>query len=383
MFLSLLAGVKTMNKPECLGILMRLPCVERDGLQNVPDFPDFAAFDVYNSEMARERDSGGGFGVREEIMRKGGHRRRDRGFGMGCRRAAILIVAVLWTGWAAGDAEMRVAVGEHAAGPIRFAADELCRYVGEATGRSLEVSPDAALTDRCALALARTGIPLAGLVRAPSASNEDAYRIDSIDDGGRIFCGRSPRSVLYAVYDFLEEELGCRWYFPYPEDAVTPQVAPEAWEALLARTVDREECPAFAFREREFRDVSPMNDGTDARIVQQIDWWAKLRMNRFLLNFGYARDAALWKRWKETLIPEIKKRGLLVGLGEHGSYPLFLPPSRYAREHPEWYCEIGGKRIPGMRIPGGSGTQFCTSNPDAVATYSGELSPPSSARIPK
>ncbi|MDQ1256005.1 MAG: hypothetical protein QG656_600, partial [Candidatus Hydrogenedentes bacterium] len=126
---------------------------------------------------------------------------------------------------------------------------------------------------------------------------------------------------------------------------------------------------AFAFREREFRDVTPMNDRTDARIVQQIDWWAKLRMNRFLLNFGYARDEALWNRWKTVLIPEIKKRGLLVGLGEHGSYPLFLPPARYAREHPEWYCEIGGKRIPDFRIPSGAGTQFCTSNSEAVAAY--------------
>jgi len=305
----------------------------------------------------------------EGAARKAGYKPWGRGHGIGYGLTAILILTALEMNWAAGDAEMRIAVGVDAAEPVRFAADELARYVNEATSISPEVSPDAALTGRHALGLVRSGAPLAESVREPVASHEEAYRIYSTGDGGRMFSGRSPRALLYAVYDFLEEELGYRWYFPYPEDSVTPHLMPDAWEAVLAQTVDREESPAFAFREREFRDVSPMNDQTDARIVQQIDWWAKLRMNRFLLNFGYARDAALWKRWKEVLIPEIKKRGLLVGLGEHGSYPLFLPPARYAREHPEWYCEIGGKRIPDMRIPGGAGTQFCTSNAEAVAEY--------------
>ena len=265
--------------------------------------------------------------------------------------------------------EMKVFVGAPAAEPVLFAAEELQRYLQEATGHALEVSRDPALAGRHALCLASDGSTLAEQVCPPEDPGEETYRICAIAGGGRTFCGGSPRAVLYAVYDFLERELGYRWYFPYPEDRLTPRLGADEWTALLTRLVDREASPAFAFREREFRDVMPMTDQTDDRIVQQIDWWAKLRMNRFLLNFGYARDDALWQRWRKRLIPEIKRRGLLVGLGEHGSYPLFLSPERYARQHPDWFCEIDGERVPGMRTPSGAGTQFCTSHPEAVATY--------------
>ena len=285
---------------------------------------------------------------------------------MSAKRVIIMLFLATAIPAMAASPGYRVVVGESVAEPVRFAADELARYIGQAPGATAQVSGDAAWDGLHAVCLVGAGVPTPP--EAPASTNEEAYRIVSID-GGRAFRGNSPRAVVYAVYDFLEEEIGCRWYFPYPEDAIGPRVDAEALARILGTQVDREECPAFPFREREFRDVMPMADGTDARIVQQIDWWAKLRMNRFLLNFGYARNAELWERWKTKLIPEIKRRGLLVGLGEHGSYPLFLPPSRYAQDHPEWYCEIDGKRVGGMRAPNGAGCQFCTTNPEAVAAY--------------
>jgi len=288
-----------------------------------------------------------------------------------CRRVLVVsfVLGVLAMPMCAEGLAMRIYVGEGAAGPVLFAAEELQRYIHEATGNALEVSRMAGLAGKHVVCLAADGSAPGEWLRGPEDAGEETYRISSVAGGGRVFSGGSPRAVLYAVYDFLEEEVGYRWYFPYPEDALTPRLDAAQWTQLLARRVDREETPAFGFREREFRDVMPMTEATDERIVQQIDWWAKLRMNCFLLNFGYARDEALWRRWKERLIPEIKRRGLLVGLGEHGSYPLFLPPGRYAREHPDWCCEIDGERVPGMQIRNGPGTQFCTSNPDAVATY--------------
>jgi len=258
---------------------------------------------------------------------------------------------------------MHIAIAEDTSEPVRFAAQELSRYITEASGVAAEVSEDASCAEPCAVFLLAPGAAVSDPPRMPASLDEEAYRIYSIG-GGRAFTACSPRAVLYAIYDFLEEELGCRWYFPSPEDAVTPHLSVDALAEILRRDVDREERPAFPFREREFRDVMPMTDQTDSRIVEQIDWWAKLRMNRFLLNFGYASNPELWARWKTVLIPEIKRRGMLVGLGEHGSYPLFLPPARYAAEHPDWYCEIEGKRVGGMH-----GTQFCTTNAEAVTAY--------------
>ena len=261
--------------------------------------------------------------------------------------------------------ELVLVCAQDAPESVQFAAEELARYIAEASGCRPQRTASPSWGSPLSLGLFAQPEAPGVAPPLPSSPDEEAYRIHAQGQGGGIFfSGRSPRAVLYAVYDFLETELGYRWYFPYPEDAVAPNLDAKALADLLLRPIDREESPAFSFREREFRDVMPMTEATDARIVQQIDWWAKLRMNRFLLNFGYAANSDLWQRWKTVLIPEIKRRGMLVGIGEHGSYPMFLPPARYAEKHPEWYCEIEGKRIPNMQ-----GNQFCTTNADAVAAY--------------
>ena len=269
---------------------------------------------------------------------------------------------------AMAEAPLGLSIPSGAEEPVNFAAGELSRYLEAATGLPVIIEEDSALEGQYALVLS---IPGAATVQpeAPESLHEEAYRIHAIPGGGRAFQGNSPRALLYAVYDFLENDLGYRWYFPYPEDNIAPRMTPEDFFALLRHGEDREIHPAFEFREREFRDVSPDTVHTDDRIVQQIDWWAKLRMNRFLLNFHYAGDTERWARWRQRLIPEIKRRGMLVRLGEHGSYPLFLPPARYAEAHPEWYCEIDGQRIGGMRTATGGEAQFCTTNPGAVKTY--------------
>jgi hypothetical protein len=280
-------------------------------------------------------------------------------------RRLILTVVIAGTATTAlAEAALKIVIDQQAAEPVCFAAEELSRYITEASGVPVNVSEEAFHAGGRALYLLEEQGTIPETPPMPSSLDEEAYRIRSVGDTGRSFKGRSARAVLYGVYDFLEEELGYRWYFPAPEDVGAPILSPDDLAAILRRDIDREARPAFAFREREFRDVMPMTDQTDARIVQQIDWWAKLRMNRFLLNFGYASNPELWRRWKTVLIPEIKRRGMLVGLGEHGSYPMFLPPARYAADHPDWYCEIEGQRVADMK-----GKQFCTTNPYAVAAY--------------
>lgn len=260
-------------------------------------------------------------------------------------------------------------LGVDVAEPVRFAAEELGRYIRDASGVEISVNEHEALSGKNAIILMASDLSTLPPLRIPMAGHEEAYRIWAFPEGGLGFTGNIPRATLYAVYDFLESELGYRWYFPYPEDNLTPSLSPTALFALFDRAMDRESVPAYSFRSREFRDVSPMTASTDDRIVQQIDWWAKLRMNRFLLNFHYAGNEELWGRWRQRLIPEIKRRGMLVGLGEHGAYPLFLPPRRYAEAHPDWYCMIDGKRIGSMHTESGEWAQFCTTNAEAVATY--------------
>ncbi len=266
------------------------------------------------------------------------------------------------------EASVTVIVDADAVEPVQFAALELAQYASAAAGISVEIERRPAWSERNILVLCAPPFALTA-PKFPVSDHAEAYRIYTPSKGVRTFTANTPRALLYAVYDFLENELGYRWYFPYPEDNITPDVSPAALSALLAQSVDRETEPSYSFRSREFRDISPMTSSTDKRIIQQIDWWAKLRMNRFLLNFNYAANEELWQRWRKNIVPEITRRGMLVGLGEHGAYPLFLPPRRYAEDHPDWYCEIDGKRIGAMHTESGAWAQFCTTNTNAVATY--------------
>ena len=263
-----------------------------------------------------------------------------------------------------------VQTAENAAQPVAFAAEELSRTCSQIFETPFPVHGSTQIEENSLLLVHGESIPLeldavwTGLHALP----EEGIRIQALPQG-ILLQGEQPRAVLYAVYTFLEACLGCRWYTPDPEDQIVPHHSLTILEKILGVGVLAEEAPDFAFRQREFRDVSPEGEALTERIIQQVDWWAKLRMNRFLINFGYARNPSLWEAWKGEVFPEIKKRGLLLGLGEHGSYPLFLPPTKYAKEHPDWYCEIDGGRVAGFRTKDGKGTQFCTSNEKAIETY--------------
>ena len=269
------------------------------------------------------------------------------------------------TGW-------EILVRKGAKATTAFAAAELSRYAQQVFERPFPCVPTADLDRACVLVLTKMGgaaaLP-AGLAERAAALGPDGFVIRTVPNG-IVFAGGSPRGLLFGVYTFLEQCLGCRWYYPSPEDQIVPQHGVTLLDKLVAKGIDAAETPDFIFREREVRDCRPMTDVTDDRIIEQIDWWAKLRMNCFLVNFHYAHDEKLWARWKKRLIPEIKKRGLLLGIGEHGSYRLFLNPKTYAKDHPDWYCELGGRRIDDMTVPNTrKPAQFCTSNEEAVRTY--------------
>ena len=62
------------------------------------------------------------------------------------------------------------------------------------------------------------------------------------------------------------------------------------------------------------------------------------------------------------MIPELRKRGILIEVGGHG-YQIFLPAARYFAQHPSWFGMDNGKRSDDPRVV------FCTANPEAVSAY--------------
>lgn len=262
---------------------------------------------------------------------------------------------------------------EDAPEPVRFAAAELSAYLGRMTGFSTRtaVAPAGAwprLELHGATRGERPDVPeplepaLLHRTRPANPDGAGARVADAflwrIGDGEVTIAGINPRSVLFGVYDLLEE-LGCRFFGASPDDEVVPRLNENPFGAAR----ERFEQASFPFRERHFLEWIDVE--TTRR---EIDHAAKRRMNGFSFHIeDFAPDPATWQIVLDELIPEVARRGLMPGLGEHGGYPLWLPPERYAAEYPDWYAEIDGRRVGAFH--GAGRYQFCTENPEALATF--------------
>lgn len=243
-----------------------------------------------------------------------------------------------------GRARMEIALPPRPGEVLQFAAGELKKYLLQLSGASFDAG---AATD------ARAKIALA--VR--DTLSEDAYTI-AVRGGDILLTGGSGRAVLYAVYDFLER-LGCAWLAPdfafYQGKA---GYFPRARKLAYRSRGDLIERPAFRFRKL---DIMGRNS-TIEDLVRIIDWMPKLRFNTVIVPFGGSLDR--WEKWRKTLIPELRKRGLILELGGHG-YQRFLSAvqdsGRLFRQHPAWFgrdsncLPVSSERM-----------VFNTENPDAL-----------------
>lgn len=205
----------------------------------------------------------------------------------------------------------------------RTAATELATYLGLITSAEFEIlSEDQAAGNQTAIwvgpsQVARdNGIDCTGLGR-------EEWRILSVTQG-LILCGGRPRGTLYAVYHFLEDELGVRWWTPYE------QTVPRSQDLTL-EALDRQGQPAFIYR-----DVHGVDGPREFN--------ARNRLNGHFALLDWAH-------------------GGVEGYGSprsvHNFYN-YVPPAEFFVEHPEYFSEIGGLRY------GGEG-QLCLTNDELLA----------------
>ena len=122
------------------------------------------------------------------------------------------------------------------------------------------------------------------------------------------FTGKDGRGTLYAVYSFLEGDLGVRWYSPH--DTVIPHHQVVRIPALRER-----QTPAFAYR-----------DTDEYPVLRHAQWDAHLRLNG-------------------VDVPDKAYLGDINRLfnGAENFYDL-VPPAKYFAKHPDYYSLINGKR---------------------------------------
>ncbi len=218
--------------------------------------------------------------------------------GVGTTRADVTIAE-------GGASRAVVVVATDATEPEKHAAAELASFLQQVTGGRFEVvhqadkSKTRLLVGPGAAKLADAGFSTDGL-------GQEGLVIRAAGDD-LILAGGRPRGTLYAVYTFLEDHVGCRWWSS--KVSTIPKRPTLKVGALNVRYV-----PPLEYRESFWYDAF---DG---------DFAVRNKCN------GH----------REQL--DTKRGGKHIYQGFVHTFYSLIPPSTYFKDHPEWFSEIGGKR---------------------------------------
>jgi hypothetical protein len=264
-----------------------------------------------------------------------------------------------------GQARAVIVVPDNADSAETFAAAELQKYIEKISGARLEITPEGKLKVDPALGPSSARI-FVGHVKAASQlinqvkrRNTDAFtvRVERQQIGRFInpghwddrpgtwhdlfLVGACGRGTVYAVYDFLERDLGCRWL-----------AASERWEEIPhTATIEvpegkRVEAPAFKYRQ-DWTMIEPgwglkhkANVGAIRRFSRLFHWWPN----------------------NETTADDSPPEELMLGWENPHAVPEVV--WYVSRNNPEWFA-LGSTD---MRWVGGDGDrhkgQLCFSNPE-------------------
>jgi hypothetical protein len=217
-----------------------------------------------------------------------------------------------------GQAKARIVVATGASETERFAAAELALFLHIVTGAAFPVVDEpGAPGGRLLVGLAAAKAAAPDLDGSALAAEETVVRSSG---GDLILAGGSPRATLYAVYTFLEDAVGCRW-----------------WTSTASRMPWR---PSLEIGALSIRFKPPLE---------------------YREPFWYVAFDPVWAARNKT-------NGVRAGADDlrggrqvyegfvHTFYGL-IPPETYFAAHPEWFSEIEGKRT-------ADNAQLCLTNED-------------------
>jgi len=206
---------------------------------------------------------------------------------------------------------------------------------------------------------------------------DDEITID-IENGNGLIAGVNSRSILLAVYRFLNE-IGCHWVRPGPDGEYVPE------EDILKTHCKLQESPSYRHRAITIEGAVSIEN-----VIDMIDWAPKIGFSGYFVQFreGYT----FFERWyshqnNSTKVPEeftqqmarefviriereIHKRGLLYHSVGHGwtCEALGIPGLGWDPVKKDWppeisqyLAEVNGVRAMWYDIP--MITSLCFSNP--------------------
>ena len=206
-----------------------------------------------------------------------------------------------------GRSNHRIVLPENASPVLRTAARELSEHMVQITGAAFSIVAETEFKGGPAFYIGPVKAAK-GVFTDPSFSQAKPDTAAISFKGESVFLNGAPSSgPLYAVYTFLEEYCGVRWWSLGETDIPgNPNLSVERRDYLYA--------PVLVSREAFYRNARP---GVQA---------ARTKSNGAF----------------SLLKPEYGDHRTIIG--KVHTFSQFLPPSKYYAKHPEWYSLLKGKR---------------------------------------
>ena len=214
----------------------------------------------------------------------------------------------------------------------RTAAEELASFLNQVTGATFPILSESQVEeqakDKEKLLVIGPGALSKQLLACVGAEPEETLGQDGIilqtAGSSIVFSGHPDRGMLYAVYTFLEDYVGCRWW------TRTESTIPKIERLDIAPPAVRYQ-PVLLWRDTSYLDIRQGDEG----------------------GIFCAR-----RKFNGSCAPVPPQYGgyVTIRLGCHTFYPI-LPPKDYFDEHPDWYALVDGKRLK-------ENGQLCLTNPE-------------------
>ncbi|HIJ53230.1 MAG TPA: DUF4838 domain-containing protein [Planctomycetes bacterium] len=204
-----------------------------------------------------------------------------------------------------GEARAVIIVAPDSSEPERHAAAELAEFLHQITGAKFTIS-NTLLYGRPVLFVGPKFAKLIDSDFSTDGLGNDGIVIQT-KGNALVLAGGEPRGTLYAVYTFLEDHVGCRW-----------------WSSKVS-TIPKK--PTLKVGELNVRYVPPLE-------YRESFWFDAFDGDWAVRNKSNGNSERL----------DAKRGGKHSYQGfVHTFFPL-IRPDKYFKDHPEWFSEIDGKR---------------------------------------
>lgn len=233
-----------------------------------------------------------------------------------------------------GKTPYTIALANDAIPAEKTAAEQLQKYFRQITGATIAIKAESDVATGDPQILVGTGARVKGLLPNQNWNSlgSDGILIKTVGEN-LILAGGRPRGTLYAVFQFLEDSAGCRWWTP-TENTIPYKSTFDVPQQNVVYI------PPFTYREHFTNDVR--TDPVFATIMRE--------------NGHFQTQSANWG-------------GHYKILGWSHTFSQLLPPEKYFKDHPEWYSDPGnGNKLctAASQMPSAHLTQLCVSNPAVV-----------------